>query len=121
MRRAQDLRFAASAVLAGLIGSAGCTHNHYYGSAVPPCAPPAVMSTYHNGDVCEVPSQVYGGTVVAQSPGQTTVISNPVARGSRVLVSQPQGSGRFAWRRPAPEGPLNTRVAGALEDDATIQ
>jgi hypothetical protein len=119
MRRAQLLRTALPA-LAIAAGSAGCTHNYYYGSAIPVYSSPGEY-----GDVCEVPSQVSGGTVLVQSPSApATVAAAPGT--TRVLVSEPLGSGTFfrggsrlAWRRPDPDSLITTRVEGGV-DDATV-
>lgn len=120
MRRVHVLRLAALTALAVTAGSAGCTHNHYYGAGVPIYTRPAQY-----GEVCEIPSQVSGGTVVVQSPANSTVASTSPSV-SHVVVSEPQGAGpfsrmgsRFAWRRPDPESLVTTRVEGAA-DDSTV-
>ena len=73
MRRARFVRGTLGALLAGLVGLSGCTHNYYYG-ALPACPPgtTAVVpgSAVQYGSVCEVPSQVVGGgTAVSTTPG----------------------------------------------------
>jgi hypothetical protein len=77
------------------------------------------------GEVCQVPSQVSGGTVITQATDSPNGASSEGTIGP-VLVSQPAGSGgffrgsRFAWRRPDPESSLaTTRVEGGL-DDTTV-
>ena len=101
------------------VGSTGCTHNHYYGAPVPVCAEPAVLGGY--GSVCDVPTQVGGGTVIAQVPARTTVVTTP-PRSTRVVSSAPpieshpmtSNTGRPSWRRSDPEGLATTRVDGDL-------
>jgi len=122
VRQAQTLRVGALLVLAGWAGSTGCTHNYYYGNAVPICTEPAVAS--NSGTVCGVPTQVAGGTLVAQGPGRTTVITGAPGP-SGVVVSEPlyngplvRGPGPFSWRRSDPESLATTKVDGALQDDS---
>ena len=124
MRHARRWRAGLGVLLAGYVSlSSGCTHNHYYGASVPVCGPTVVGSTGADGSeygaVCEVPSQVVsGGSVVTQSPAGAMVTAAPKA--PRVVVSEPRGGPRFAWRRSDPENSLaTTRVEGAL-DDPTI-
>jgi len=108
-------------LLAGCVSLSGCTHNHYYGASVPACGPTVVGSiggadAPEYGAVCEVPNQVVsGGSVVAQrQPGVTVV---PAPKAPRVVVSEPSGGSRLAWRRSDPEdGLATTRVEGALDD-----
>src|SRR5689334_20400919 len=72
MRRARFVRGTLGVLLAGWVGSAGCTHNYYYGAVPVACAPgtAVVPGSVSYGSVCEVPAQVVGGgTVVASSPG----------------------------------------------------
>lgn len=124
MRRAPILRAGAASLLAALAVAAntGCIHNHYYGTAagMPVCntGPSSTeVAVVPYGAVCEVPSRVEGGTVVAQSPTR----SDPPAAvaqapQSRVLVSQPRMANR-PWRRTDPEGGLaTTRVEGGLDE-----
>jgi hypothetical protein len=117
MRRPTILRQAALLALAFTAGSTGCTHNYYYGTYVPAYAAPGQY-----GEVCEVPSQVSGGTVMAQAPGTTVLAAAP---GTRVLVSEPQGitpifrGPRIVWRKPDPESLVTTRVEGGI-DDASV-
>jgi hypothetical protein len=122
MRQAQTLRVAAWIALAGWAGTSGCTHNHYYGNAVPLCPQPATVTTY--GPVCEVPTQVAGGTLLAPGTGQTTVVAT-APRPSRVVVSEPRdgvpllrGRGRLGWRQSDPDTLATTRVEGDLGDDS---
>ena len=118
MRLPRFARGGSVTLLAGVIGSAGCTHNYYYGN-VPVCGPTATLppGTVQYGAVCDVPTQVVGGgSVVTQAPPSTTVVAG--ARPPRVVVSQPiAGPQRFPWRRSDPDGGLaTTRVEGALDD-----
>jgi hypothetical protein len=122
MRQAQTVRAFAWIVLAMAAGASGCTHNYYYGNAVPLC-PEATTSVSTIGSVCEVPSQAAGGALLAQGGGASVISGAP--RSTRVVVSEPQDGGipvrnvgRFAWRRTDPESSLaRTHVEGALEDD----
>jgi len=104
--------------LAGSVLSAGCTHNYYYGAA-PACAPVVggVVTDGDYGSVCEVPSQVVGGsTVVAAVPARPTpTLTGP--RPPKVVMSQPNGS-RDVWRRSDPDGLAVTRVEGGRRPDA---
>lgn len=118
MRHARISHGGLLALLPGLMISAGCTHNYYYSDN--PCGPaPAavVPGSVQYGSVCEVPTQVEGGsTVVSRAPGLTTPIIG-AARPPRVVLSEPSGGSRFAWRRSDPEGSLaTTRVEGAVQD-----
>jgi hypothetical protein len=121
MRHARRWRAGLGVLLAGYVSlSSGCTHNHYYGASVPVCGPTVVGSTGEVGSeygaVCEVPNQVVsGGSVVAQRQPGVTVVPGPKA--PRVVVSEPRGNSRLAWRRSDPEdGLATTRVEGALND-----
>ena len=136
MKLAPSLRGTLWVVLAGWVGSSGCTHNYYYGS-VPACGPTGLPVSTQVGQVCEIPSnQVIvsgtpssdtgsGSSVVAQAPRQgSTVVSNPQPR---VVISQPaygnsigQSINRLKWRRPDPESLATTRVEGAL-DGGTVR
>jgi hypothetical protein len=115
MARAPFQRLAALLVLFVIAGAMGCTHNYYFGSYVP--------GQY--GEVCEVPSQVSGGTVMAQSRSPTTVGAAPDT--TTVLVSEPQFAGpffrgpRFAWRRPDPESLITTRVEGGIDGESVTR
>ena len=102
MRRARSPRGGALILLAGLAGGAGCTHNYYYGTAVPACPEGEPVRV---GSVCEVP----GRTVVSQ-------IVPP--RSSRVVISEPRG-GLLAggWRRSETDGLATSRVEGSLDDE----
>ncbi|WP_406696136.1 hypothetical protein V5E97_34600 [Singulisphaera sp. Ch08] len=128
MRHARFLRGGLGVFFLGLVLSlAGCTHNHYYGPGVPICGPTpvAVPATVTNGAVCEVPTQVGGGSVVAQGAGRSTIVSGvPVYSGAttpRVVVSEPSSSSRFGrWQRASPDAGLaTTRVEGAYNDTTT--
>ena len=125
MRQARFVRGGVLALLAGAIGagSAGCTHNYYYGN-VPPCGPGVIEpGTLQNGSVCEVPTQVVGGTVVASGPTGTTTTALGGPRPPRIVVSEPMnGSSRFPWRRSDPEsGIATTNVEGALGDSTATR
>jgi hypothetical protein len=122
MRQAQTLRAAAWLVLAVVAGSAGCTHNYYYGNAVPVC-PEATTTVNTISPVCEVP--VVGGTLFSQGGNPSLFTGAP--RATRVVVSEPsdggipiRGGGPFAsWRRSEPESSLaTTRIEGALQDSS---
>ena len=120
MRHARRWRAGLGVSLAGYVVSlSGCTHNHYYGASVPVCGPTVVGSTADGaeyGAVCEVPNQVVsGGSVVARPQVGTTIV--PAPKAPRVVVSEPRGNSRLAWRRSDPEeGLATTRVEGALDD-----
>jgi hypothetical protein len=133
MRRARILRWSTGVLLAAWIGSAGCTHNYYYGTTPVACAPgtttgaPATVTA--GSSICDLPSQLFGrsnSTIVAASPGvQTNVTSTapPSASASDVVVSEPANRPRFTWRRSDPESSVaTTRVDGALnEEDSTVK
>jgi hypothetical protein len=126
MRHARFLRGGLAVVLAGwILGSLGCTHNHYYGNAIPVCGPTTVPGTVANGAVCEVPTQVGGGSLVAQGQGRSTIVSgvpmNSGVRAPRVVVSEPSDGPRFGrWHRADPDtGLATTRVEGAYDDSTT--
>lgn len=126
MRHARFFRRSLGVFVAGLaLGSVGCTHNYYYGNAVPVCGPTALPSTVANGSVCEVPTQVGGGSVIAQGAGRSTIVSGaPLFSGSRpprVVVSEPRAGSRFGrWQRADPDAGLaTTRVEGAYDDATT--
>lgn len=128
MRPARKFRTAAPLMmaLAGIGGSTGCTHYHYYGTpsqimATPQpviCEPQAQRqpAAIQYGSVCEVPPASSSGGILATAPPKR----------SEVLVSRPQGSAsgrraggsRFAWHRPDPEGLATTRVEGGLDESA---
>jgi hypothetical protein len=109
--------------MTGLLASAGCTHNYYYG--VNPCGPaPTTVVPY--GSVCEVPSEVPGGssTTVGGAVTRPGLIASPVLGGPRppkVVVSEPNDGSRFAWRRSDPDaGPVTTQVQGGAVEDPTV-
>jgi hypothetical protein len=105
--------------VAGAVSSVGCTHNYYYG---PPqaCVPatPGSTGTVQYGAVCDVPTQVVGGSTVVAGvpvPQSSAVLSGP--RPPRVVLSEPDKGPRLSWRRADPEGGLaTTRVEGATTD-----
>jgi hypothetical protein len=107
----QNLRWIAAGWVVCLTG---CTHNYYYGNAVPACPPGTIPATVTNGAVCEVPSEVNGGNAVAQWPARssTTIVGvgSPLSgsRPPRVVVSQPSEGLLGRWRRSNPESSLAT-------------
>ena len=125
MRHARRRRAGLGVLLAGIVSSSGCTHNHYYGAAMPACGPTVAGQTVTDGAdygaVCEVPNQVVsGGNVVAGRQAGTVVI--PAPKAPRVVVSEPRGNSRLAWRRSDPEeGLATTRVEGALDDPSVTR
>jgi hypothetical protein len=125
MRQARFVRGTLGVLLAGWVGSAGCTHNYYYGSVPTACAPGTtiVPGTVQYGSVCEVPARVVGGgSIVASSPGVRSSVVTAAPPGSRVVVSEPTNRSGLTWRRSDPESSLaTTRVEGALEDDTTVK
>ena len=127
MIRTRKITLAASALLLGLAGGPGCTHNHYYGAAAPGLCDPQVASQpvviqqpsqpvliQQPGAVCEVPANSGGS-------GVTIVPSYPSSPG-KISVSQPQGpntgGSRYAWRKPSPESVATTRVEGGIDESA---
>jgi hypothetical protein len=77
------------------------------------------------GEVCEVPPET-DRQIAVQRSGQPSYVTGSAP--SRVVVSEPQGSGSFmsrssrmAWRRPDPESLATTRVEGAIDDDTKIR
>ena len=126
MRRVRFERWTLGVLLAGWAGSAGCTHNYYYGTAATACAPGTttiVPGAISYGSVCDVPARIFGGgTVVAASPGVRSSVVGTVPTSPRVVVSEPANRSGLSWRRSDPESDLaTTRVEGALEDDTTIK
>jgi hypothetical protein len=134
MRRARFLCWSTAVLLAGWVGSAGCTHNYYYGTVPVACAPdptacpPATVTA--GSSIGDLPSQLFGrsrSTIVAASPGiQTNVTSTapPSSSSSEVVVSEPANRPRLSWRRSDPEsGVAQLRVEGALnnEEDSTVK
>jgi hypothetical protein len=125
MRRARFRRRTLSALVGlGVAGSAGCTHNYYYGNAVPVCPPTTAAATttvVPYGSVCDVPSQVVvGGATVAPGLSGETVVSS-AARPPRVVVSEPRGGSRLGWRRSDPDSSsIITKSEGALLDEPTM-
>jgi hypothetical protein len=120
MRLARLARGGSIALLGGVIGSAGCTHNYYYGS-VPVCPPSTTVTpgSVQYGASCDVPTQVVGGSVASQASPPSTVLSGSMP--PRVVVSQPSTGGpRFPWRRSDADSSLaTTRVEGTY-DDSTV-
>lgn len=124
-RRAKSTRTAALAVLAALGGVTGCTHNYYYGAVPAGVVPADTVTIRRYGEVCEVPSAA-DRQVAIQRSGQPSYVTGSAP--SRVVVSEPQGSGpflsrgsRMAWRKPDPESLATTRVEGAIDDDTKIR
>lgn len=122
MRHARNLRLI---ILVGLALSTGCTHNYYYGNAVPVCEAPAVIGSapvaYSYGEVCEVPTRVDGGTVVvAEGSARAKPIVTVREPPARVVISEPtlrqRSSGRIGWRGRNESGGATTQISGALEE-----
>jgi hypothetical protein len=121
MRRVHALRNAAPLALAAWLGSTGCTSYYcYYPAGTFPVLPGQSI------DVCDVPTQTSGGTVVSSTGEPPLVVANPSS--PRVLISEPLGRGpllsggaRFPWRRPDPESIASTRVEGAMDDDTATR
>jgi hypothetical protein len=137
VKLAPNLRGTLWIILAGWVGSSGCTHNYYYG-AVPACGPTGLPVSGQVGQICEVPSgQVVvsgapssevgpGSGVVVQAPSQGSAVATNTQ--PRVLISQPaygpsisQSINRLKWRRPDPESLATTRVEGALDSGSVRQ
>ncbi|GAC1463526.1 MAG: hypothetical protein NVSMB9_01090 [Isosphaeraceae bacterium] len=119
MRRAIDTQGQLIALLsaAACCFGTGCTHNYYYGAS--PCGPSAgVPRTVEYGALCEVPSQVVGGsTVIATAPRNTQQPPLKGPRPPRIVLSEPHGAPGLAWRRADPDGgPATTRIEGAADD-----
>ena len=125
MRRARFGRGTLGVILAGWVGSAGCTHNYYYGTVPTACAPgtTVVPGTVQYGSICDLPSRIFGGgTVVTASPGVRSSVVASAPLNSHVVVSEPANRSGLSWRRSDPESGLaTTRVEGALEDDTTVK
>ena len=133
MRRARFMRATLGVVLAGWVGSAGCTHNYYYGNPPVACAPgttTVVPGTVQYGSICDLPSRLFGGgTIVASSPGirssATSTAPPSSSEPSHVVVSEPANRPRLSpWRRSDPESSVAiTHVEGALnsDDDSTVK
>jgi hypothetical protein len=114
--------------VAGWVGSAGCTHNYYYGTVPTACAPGTtttiVPGTVQYGSVCDLPGRLFGGggTVVAASPGVRSSVVASAPPNSRVVVSEPANRSGLTWRRSDPENGLaTTRVEGALDDETSVK
>ncbi len=122
-------------LLAGLfcLAQVGCTHNYYYGNAVPVCeAPlsagaPVVASSVPYGSVCEIPTRVGGGTVVAAKPGRATTPITTQRPPAQVVISEPtrtptrpRTSG-LGWRGAREDSAATTRISGAYEDDSFVR
>jgi hypothetical protein len=129
MRRARFLRGTLGGLLTGLVASAGCTHNYYYGAAPVACAPGTTATavapgTVQYGSLCDWPARLFGGgTVVVASPGvrsSVTTTAPPSSNSSDVVVSEPVNRPRLSWRRSDPESSSSvatTRVEGAINSD----
>jgi hypothetical protein len=123
MRHAQFSRRVCGFILAiWAVASAGCTHHHYYGNALPACGPVAtVPATVSNGSVCEVPT-VGGGPLFGRARSGATIVSSAPyyqgARAPRVVVSEPSNGPRLGrWHAKDPESSVATlRVEGAEAD-----
>jgi hypothetical protein len=125
MRQAQTPRAAAWLVLAVVAGAAGCTHNYYYGNAMPVC-PEAATTVNSVGSVCDIPAPAVGGALQTEGPGTSLLAGTP--RASRVVVSEPldgsvpvRGGGLFGWRRTDPESSVATTVKGTLDEESTVK
>lgn len=115
MRQARFFHGGVLLLLAGSVGSAGCTHNYYYGAA-PPCAPGAPGAVAY-GSVCDVPA-ASGGSAVAQNGTRSSAVASTPPR---TVVSEPSGP-RLSWRRSDPEASIaTTRVEGAIDDPTTTR
>ncbi|WP_422926444.1 hypothetical protein [Singulisphaera sp. PoT] len=126
MRHPRILRGSLKSIAAGwVLASVGCTHNHYYGNAVPVCGPTAVVpGAVSSSAVCDLPSTVTGGTVISQNGTRGTYVSSaPMPSGSRppsVVVSESRSKPFGSWRRSDPDAGLaQTRVEGALDEITT--
>jgi hypothetical protein len=78
-----------------------------------------------SGPICQVPTQVSGGTLATPGAGQTVIVSS-APRPRRVVVSEPRDNsqptrnrGRYAWRQTDPE--IATHTDGGLEDNAVTR
>jgi hypothetical protein len=124
------MRGTLGALLAGWVGSAGCTHNYYYGMPPTACAPGTttiVPGAVQYPSLCDLPGTLFrGNTVVAASPGpKVTSTAPPATDSTEVVVSEPANRQRPSWRRPDPESSsvATTRVEGAInsDDDSTVK
>jgi hypothetical protein len=96
---------SALSLVAGVLGSAGCVHHHYYNEIPPGCGDGAVIQYGAPG----VPVQT-GGGVSTSSAGRSIpsrVVANP-------LQAQADG-GPLPWRRSDPR--TATSIAGGVADD----
>jgi hypothetical protein len=130
----------AAAGVAGLASAAGCTHNYYYGNAVPVCEAPVVTAAapaVSYGAVCELPPPP--GQGVAQGGASAPIVADAGRAGPIItrrpplrVVSQPSdvaGSAgsyaspyapgtRLGWRGRDDRGAV-TKVVGAFDDSET--
>jgi hypothetical protein len=115
MRPARFVYGGPLLLLAAFGGSAGCTHNYYYGAA-PPCAP-GIAGAVPYGAVCDVPPAAGGAAVAQNAPRSSTVAPAP-----RVVVSEPSGGG-LPWRRTDPDSSnvITTRSEGAIDDPSAVR
>jgi len=128
MRHPRILRGSLKSIAAGwVLASIGCTHNYYYGNAVPVCGPTTMVpGTASSSAVCEIPSTVTGGTVISEGGTRGTIVSNaPIPSGTRpprVVVSEPRSNPFGRWRQSDPEsGIAQTKVEGALDDTTSTR
>ncbi len=90
-----------------------------------PPAPVSAPVAYSYGEVCEVPTRVAGGTVVAEGSAQAKPIVTVRQPPSRVVISEPtgrrSGSTRVGWRgRDELEG-ATTQISGAYEEEGVVR
>jgi hypothetical protein len=127
MRHPRTSRLNAAAVV-GLIAAAGCTHNYYYGNAIPVCEAPAAASApvVAYGDVCEVPPRTVGLAPPARVASGGAAAAAPIITRrppARVVISEPiatprtaPGTSRLGWRNRRDEDFATTRISGATDE-----
>lgn len=118
MRHARNRRSALRVLLATaawVTSIGGCTHNYYYGAA--PCGP---AGTAEYGAVCDVPTQVVGGSTVVAGSSSPTSPGLSGSRPPRIVTSEPSGGSRLAWRRADPESGPTTQIEGGAVEDPTV-
>ncbi len=118
--RQQHERALVGLILASGLAFAGsgCHQHYHYYNSTDPCAPGTpVSSTVRSGSICDPQtSLVEGGTTVADGSARSTTVSGAQSKSPRVVVSNPDSSSRFSWRRSDSDGLAQTSVQGSLDD-----
>ncbi|MDX2037650.1 MAG: hypothetical protein SFX72_13445 [Isosphaeraceae bacterium] len=111
------LQRATLALVVASGAASGCCRHYICSPVASPCAPTIGQgAVVRQGEICQVPDDYGGRTIVSQNPGTRNEIGS--APPPRVVVSEPGRSRSRGWTKTEPESLATTRVEGGVAIDS---